>query len=185
MRTPLFVMLLALISSQVCGAQKPIVEQLIFSDGTAPPNSLQAMMQQADVVVVATYVGQSRLIPRPDGLPLDSIHTFTIVEVLKFSAGVRGAGDVFEIQLTGGVKEYADRIERMSKRGRSTLHPDRSYVVFLRWIPGRPNAELLEMWASGSIYDITAGRVQALEQESPRFQGRDAASFLAEARNVR
>jgi hypothetical protein len=169
----------------VAGAQKRIVEREFFSDDDAPPATLQAMMKQAHAAVGGKYIGQVRLVPTPEGAPLHSIHAFSIVEVLKYSAGIRGVDDVFEIQLPGGVKEFADRIERQNVKGRGALLRDRLYVVFLRWNPGRPHAELVEMWANGSIYDITAGRVRSLEKTWRQFGDRDAASFLGEARKLK
>ena len=176
----------ALFVSVVAGAQKPVVEEPLFVDGSGPPATLAAMVKGADAVVVATYQRQARLVPgRREGDLIFSIHAFEIVEVLKFSAAVGTSGDTLEVGFVGGVAEYRDRIVRQYTRGVSPLVPHRTYLIFLRWVPGRAEGDLVPAWSVGGIFDISEGRVQSLDEHGRRFENRGTASFVGDIRKAR
>lgn len=169
----------------VVATQKPVRDQIYVVDGAKPPDGLAEMSSKADAVVIVRSTGKSRLREStPGGGLLRTIHSFEIRDVLKFHHSVRGVGDLIDIELWGGEKEYSDHVLVSRAMAHQPIRPNRLYLIFVTWIPNRAEAELVPTWSTASVFDVTDGRVTSLHAEYTRQNGRDAAQFVAGLRDA-
>jgi len=140
-------LIIALFGGLAAHAQKPITIQARAIDGLRAPARVAEMVAQADAVVIATATGRVRLAAmkrEEDGLR--SVHSFDVAEALKFNAGVPAAGDVLELELPGGEREYATHVLRETVDGEEPVRAGRRYLIFVNWIQGRDEIRRVPAW---------------------------------------
>ena len=137
------------------------------------------MVRVADAVVVARYTGRSQLVTSP-GVDCTKF-AFEIMEIVK---GVLPTvvGDELQVQMIGGDREFSDHIRRTRVAETEPLRRGREDVMFLRFNPVKNDFGLA--WASAGLYDVTAGKIRAVERGIPRHDGESTAVFLEALRNA-
>src|SRR5688572_22145946 len=157
---------------------KPVKQSNVIAEAIPPPGTLTGMVAQAEAVVIARATGKARLRPgsRPDSL-LTSVHSFDVEEVIKFSASVPVAGEVLELELSGGTKEYDSYIHSEVVEDRHQILPKHRYLLFV----GRLGERLFPQWV-GAVFDITGNSPQSLDKLFRRYNAKPSAEFLGDVR---
>jgi hypothetical protein len=164
-------------------AQKSVKRTLVAVDSMPPPSTLAEMVSYADAVVVARATGNTRLKRgQRDELHLDSTHSFVIEEVIKYSSRVPTAGEVLDLDIAGGTKEYESYIRSEVVDGWDTLRPNQRYLIFVRYVSNDFGERLVPCWSAAGIFNITGGAVKSLDLRFPRYKDKASPTFVDEVK---
>ena len=163
---------------------KPIREATMYWDTTPPPDSLKAMVGEAAAIVVGRFEGQRRVVETvidQKAAMRSTVYGFRILEVVK-SDPLVVVGEVLNLELPGGDKEFSDRIDRRRIADSAPLAAGRDYVIFLRRNTIR--AELHPAWGMSSFFDLSRDRVSSLNQQRRAYNDRTPTAFKAELQSL-
>src|SRR5687768_1720519 len=100
-----------------------------------PPGTLTEMASYAHAVVIAQATGKTRLKRRQrDDSFLESTHSFVIEEVIKHNPAVPVAGEILDLDVVGGTKEYPSHIRSEVVDGWDAILPKHRYLIFVRYV---------------------------------------------------
>jgi hypothetical protein len=160
------------------GGRKPIKDRVVHVDTSRPPSTGAALARESAAVVVARYAGQSRLVDESANGPMRTFYTFEIEEIVKHSAYL--LSDRLEIALHGGEKEFPTHIERTLIDGAEPIKKNHSYIIFLAL--NLTTNRLYVAYETAGLYDITGGRISAVQHSRARDNGKAVSRFIDELR---
>lgn len=175
---------LAVAQSQEKQSGKPVQQRPVIVESIPPPSTLTEMVAQADAVVIAQATGRARLRRRMrDDSALESTHSFDVKEVIKYSASVPIAGEVLDLDVLGGTREYESYILSQFVTDWDPVLPNHRYLIFVRQLSNQLGERLVPYWSAG-IFDITGNSVKSLDKTFRRYNDKTSAQFLGDVQAV-
>lgn len=163
---------------------KPVKHSPVIVESAPPPSTLTEMVAQVDAVVIARATGRTRLKARQRAdSALLSTHSFDVEEVIKFSPAVPIAGEVLDLDLLGGTREYDSYILSEFVEDWDRILPNHRYLVFVQYLSNDFGERLIPRWAAG-IFDITGNSAKSLDKRFRRYNNKASIQFLDDVRAV-
>ena len=166
-------------------AGKPVKESPVIVESAPPPSTLTEMVAQADAVVIARATGRTRLKARQRAdSALLSTHSLNVEEVIKFHPAVPIAGEVIDLDLLGGTREYDSYILSESVEDWDRVVANHRYLVFVRYLSNEFGERLVPVWAAAGIFDITGNTAKSLDKRFRRYNDKASPQFLDDTKAV-
>jgi len=165
--------------------EKPVKESPVIADSAPPPSTLTEMVAEADAVVIARATGRARLKARQQAdSALLSTHSLVVEETIKFFPAVPVAGEVLDLDLLGGTREYDSYILSQFVKDWDRILPNHRYLIFVRYLSNEFGQRLVPCWAAAGIFDITGNSAKSLNQRFRRYDPKTPTEFLGDVRAV-
>lgn len=163
-----------------CDTQKPIDDQSIATNHSAPPATPSEMVAEVAAVVVGRLSNRTVVERTINGtLLLQTRYNVLIEEVIKGPQNLQPGSSV-SVSVAGGEKEFPSHLYRETIANADPLQLEGAYVIFMG---ENADGSLRPAWGIASFYDISSGTVRPTSRVFLAQAGRTAPTFLEQLRN--